>query len=160
MVVPERKHELVRDTRAEVKKFEEQYTEGLITERERYNKVVHIWQQCADKVEDAMMEGIRRVGAGREINSIHMMADSGARGSKTQMKQLAGMRGLMAKPSGAIIERPITANFKEGLTVLDYFTSSHGARKGLADTALKTANSGYLHPPPGGCNAGCHHYGE
>ena len=144
MVVPERKHELVRDTRAEVKKFEEQYTGGLITERERYNKVVHIWQQCADKVEDAMMEGIRRVGAGREINSIHMMADSGARGSKTQMKQLAGMRGLMAKPSGAIIERPITANFKEGLTVLDYFTSSHGARKGLADTALKTANSGYL----------------
>ena len=142
MVIPAEKYTLVNETAELVNDFEQQYADGLITKGEKYNKVVDAWSKCTDKVADAMMNE-----AGRErklINSIYMMADSGARGSKNQMKQLAGMRGLMAKPSGEIIETPITANFKEGLTVMDYFNSTHGARKGLADTALKTANSGYL----------------
>ena len=142
MIVPEEKAKLVEQTSQAVADFEQQYAEGLITRNEKYNKVVDAWSKCTDKVADAMMDEAAKPRA--RINSIFMMADSGARGSKNQMKQLAGMRGLMAKPSGEIIETPITANFKEGLTVMDYFNSTHGARKGLADTALKTANSGYL----------------
>jgi len=142
MVIPETKYTLVNETQGLVSDFEQQYADGLITKGEKYNKVVDAWSKCTDKVADAMMNEAARDR--KLINSIFMMADSGARGSKNQMKQLAGMRGLMAKPSGEIIETPITANFKEGLSVLDYFNSTHGARKGLADTALKTANSGYL----------------
>ena len=150
MVIPPNKDALVDETKALVKEYEEQYQDGLITQGEKYNKVVDAWAQCTDKVADEMMEQIsaRRKDpeSGRELktNSIYMMAHSGARGSPAQMKQLAGMRGLMAKPSGEIIETPIISNFKEGLSVLEYFNSTHGARKGLADTALKTANSGYL----------------
>ena len=142
MVIPDAKYTLVNETADLVSDFEQQYADGLITKGEKYNKVVDAWSKCTDKVADAMMDEAARPR--KRINSIFMMADSGARGSKNQMKQLAGMRGLMAKPSGEIIETPITANFKEGLTVMDYFNSTHGARKGLADTALKTANSGYL----------------
>jgi DNA-directed RNA polymerase subunit beta' len=132
-----------------VEEYETQYSEGLITKGEKYNKVVDQWSKCTDKIASEMMKNISASKINKEdgsitTNSIFMMADSGARGSAAQMKQLAGMRGLMAKPSGEIIETPIISNFKEGLTVLEYFTSTHGARKGLADTALKTANSGYL----------------
>ncbi|MEQ9505824.1 MAG: DNA-directed RNA polymerase subunit beta' [Hyphomonas sp.] len=149
MVIPEAKKKLVDATKELVSEYERQYADGLITRGEKYNKVVDAWSTCTDKVADAMMESAAKpqaATAGRkaQVNSIFMMADSGARGSKNQMKQLAGMRGLMAKPSGEIIETPIISNFKEGLTVLEYFNSTHGARKGLADTALKTANSGYL----------------
>jgi len=150
MVVPAAKETLIEETRQLVKEYEQQYQDGLITQGEKYNKVVDAWAQCGDRVADAMMKMISSTptdsATGREaqINSIYMMAHSGARGSQAQMKQLAGMRGLMAKPSGEIIETPIISNFKEGLTVLEYFNSTHGARKGLADTALKTANSGYL----------------
>ncbi len=149
MIIPPEKETLVSATKATVKEFEEQYQDGLITQGEKYNKVVDAWAQCGDKVADAMMKEMERLDVdenGREsdVNSVFMMAHSGARGSAAQMKQLAGMRGLMAKPSGEIIETPIISNFKEGLSVLEYFNSSHGARKGLADTALKTANSGYL----------------
>ena len=149
MVVPDDKWTLVDETRGQVKDFEQQYMDGLITQGEKYNKVVDAWSKCNDKVTDAMMSTIsapRRDEDGAELepNSVYMMAHSGARGSVTQMKQLGGMRGLMAKPNGDIIETPIISNFKEGLTVLEYFNSTHGARKGLSDTALKTANSGYL----------------
>ena len=150
MVIPQAKHDLVNETREKVTEYERQYSDGLITRGEKYNKVVDAWSTCTDKVADAMMDsaGAKEVdpetGRLKETNSVFMMAHSGARGSKNQMKQLAGMRGLMAKPSGEIIETPITSNFKEGLSVLEYFNSTHGARKGLADTALKTANSGYL----------------
>jgi DNA-directed RNA polymerase subunit beta' len=144
MIIPKEKPELIRRTQTEVKEFESQYQEGLITAGERYNKVVDAWSRCTDEVAGAMMKEISRQEAGRPINSVWMMSHSGARGSPAQMRQLAGMRGLMAKPSGEIIEQPIIANFKEGLSVLEYFNSTHGARKGLADTALKTANSGYL----------------
>ena len=150
MVVPDNKDELVDETRVLVSEYEQQYYDGLITQGEKYNKVVDAWAKCTDRVADEMMDRISAVKhdkkTGREapINSIYMMAHSGARGSAAQMKQLAGMRGLMAKPSGEIIETPIISNFKEGLSVLEYFNSTHGARKGLADTALKTANSGYL----------------
>ncbi|WIV51073.1 DNA-directed RNA polymerase subunit beta' [Marivivens sp. LCG002] len=149
MVVPDAKWELVEETREQVKDFEQQYMDGLITQGEKYNKVVDAWSKCNDKVTEAMMSTISAEkrdenGAVKEPNSVYMMAHSGARGSVTQMKQLGGMRGLMAKPSGEIIETPIISNFKEGLTVLEYFNSTHGARKGLSDTALKTANSGYL----------------
>jgi len=151
MVIPDTKDKLVGDTQGLVKEYEQQYTDGLITQGEKYNKVVDAWAQCTEKVADEMMKRIENLD-GKDLdeegqptlNSIFMMADSGARGSAAQMKQLAGMRGLMAKPSGEIIETPIISNFKEGLTVLEYFNSTHGARKGLADTALKTANSGYL----------------
>ncbi len=142
MIIPDAKYTLVNETQELVSDFEQQYADGLITKGEKYNKVVDAWSKCTDKVADAMMDEAAKDR--KLINSIFMMANSGARGSKNQMKQLAGMRGLMAKPSGEIIETPITANFKEGLTVMDYFNSTHGARKGLADTALKTANSGYL----------------
>jgi DNA-directed RNA polymerase subunit beta' len=153
MKVPAAKARLLDETEKEVQKIQKQYTEGLITDGERYNKVVDIWAQTSERVAAEMMREIASdttpgtKGEKKEsqsFNSIYMMADSGARGSAQQMRQLAGMRGLMAKPSGEIIETPITANFKEGLTVLQYFISTHGARKGLADTALKTANSGYL----------------
>jgi len=150
MVIPAAKQKEVEATRDLVRDYEQQYADGFITRGEKYNKVVDAWAKCTDKVADAMMKEIsaKRIdkvtGREMEINSIYMMSHSGARGSPAQMKQLAGMRGLMAKPSGEIIETPIISNFKEGLTVLEYFNSTHGARKGLADTALKTANSGYL----------------
>jgi DNA-directed RNA polymerase subunit beta' len=149
MVVPDTKWEIVGEVQDQVKEFEQQYLDGLITQGEKYNKVVDAWSKCNDRVTEAMMTTISSAkrdenGAEMEPNSVYMMAHSGARGSVNQMKQLGGMRGLMAKPSGEIIETPIISNFKEGLTVLEYFNSTHGARKGLSDTALKTANSGYL----------------
>ncbi|HUO21043.1 MAG TPA: DNA-directed RNA polymerase subunit beta' [Caulobacteraceae bacterium] len=149
IVIPEKKKKLVAETRKLVEEYEQQYADGLITRGEKYNKVVDAWAKSTDRVADEMMLEISTKkydenGREKEINSIYMMAHSGARGSQAQMKQLGGMRGLMAKPSGEIIETPIISNFKEGLTVLEYFNSTHGARKGLADTALKTANSGYL----------------
>ena len=153
MIVPESKGTILAAAEAEVKEIQDQYASGLVTDGERYNKVVDIWSRTNDQVAKAMMEklGFETVknAAGKDVeqesfNSIYMMADSGARGSAAQIRQLAGMRGLMAKPDGSIIETPITANFREGLDVLQYFISTHGARKGLADTALKTANSGYL----------------
>ena len=153
MVVPAQKEEIIRSAEKEVKEIEAQYTSGLVTQGERYNKVVDIWGRAGDQVGKVMMEQLATEHAldrhGNDVkqesfNSIFMMADSGARGSVAQIRQLAGMRGLMAKPDGSIIETPITANFREGLNVLQYFISTHGARKGLADTALKTANSGYL----------------
>ncbi len=144
LVIPPAKERLVGETQEKIKEYEQQYLDGLITKGEKYNKVIDAWSQCTDRVAEEMMRGISSPGAGQPVNSVYMMAHSGARGSSAQMKQLAGMRGLMAKPSGEIIEAPIISNFKEGLSVLEYFNSSHGARKGLADTALKTANSGYL----------------
>jgi len=153
MTIPAQKQELIKAAETEVKEIEIQYTSGLVTAGERYNKVVDIWSRCGEQVGKVMMEqlGSEEVENrhGKKVkqeafNSIYMMADSGARGSAAQIRQLAGMRGLMAKPDGSIIETPITANFREGLNVLQYFISTHGARKGLADTALKTANSGYL----------------
>ena len=143
LVIPEEKNILIQDTQKLVNSLENQYQEGLITEREKYNKVVGLWSTCTDKVAKAMMKTVSS-SKDSQINSVYIMADSGARGSEAQLKQLAGMRGLMARPSGEIIENPITSNFKDGLTVLEYFNSTHGARKGLADTALKTASSGYL----------------
>ncbi|MFZ9137345.1 MAG: DNA-directed RNA polymerase subunit beta', partial [Hylemonella sp.] len=153
MLVPKEKHEIIEAAEKEVKDIEQQYVSGLVTVGERYNKVVDIWGKAGDKVSKVMMDQLRtektidrhgKTVDQESFNSIYMMADSGARGSAAQIRQLAGMRGLMAKPDGSIIETPITANFREGLNVLQYFISTHGARKGLADTALKTANSGYL----------------
>ena len=149
MVIPDTKTKIVGETRALVKDYEQQFNDGLITQGEKYNKVVDAWAKCSDKLAQEMMGRISAVqkddtGRTKPVNSIYMMSHSGARGSPTQMRQLAAMRGLMAKPSGEIIETPIISNFKEGLDVLEYFNSTHGARKGLADTALKTANSGYL----------------
>src|SRR5690606_18504202 len=161
MLVPPEKEQLIASAEAEVKEIEDQYVSGLVTQGERYNKVVDIWGRAGDKVADAMMrqwreEVVKDVDGNvvndkdgkpmrqESFNAIYMMADSGARGSAAQVRQLAGMRGLMAKPDGSIIETPIKANFRDGLNVLQYFISTHGARKGLADTALKTANSGYL----------------
>jgi DNA-directed RNA polymerase subunit beta' len=144
LIIPEAKRKLVVEAQDQVKQYEQQYQDGLITQGEKYNKVVDVWSRCSDRVADEMLKKIRSAAPGEPVNSVWMMSDSGARGSAAQIKQLAGMRGLMAKPSGEIIETPIISNFKEGLTVLEYFNSTHGARKGLADTALKTANSGYL----------------
>ena len=149
MQIPDSKAKIVGQTTELVREFEQQYNDGLITQLEKYNKVVDAWSKCTDQIAKEMMERISSVqkdkhGREKQINSIWMMSHSGARGSPAQMKQLAGMRGLMTKPSGEIIETPIISNFKEGLSVLEYFNSTHGARKGLADTALKTANSGYL----------------
>jgi DNA-directed RNA polymerase subunit beta' len=153
MQIPPDKERFISEANAEVQEIEQQYQEGLITDGERYNKVIDIWANCTERVADQMLTRLRtdvvvdERGQERQVpsfNPIYMMADSGARGSNQQMRQLAGMRGLMAKPSGEIIETPITSNFREGLSVLQYFISTHGARKGLADTALKTANSGYL----------------
>ena len=147
LVIPENKQQLIDETKKLISDYENQYSEGLITRGEKYNKVIDAWSKCTDRVASEMMKRISATeitDEGIKINSVFMMADSGARGSAAQMKQLAGMRGLIAKPSGEIIESPITSNFKEGLTALEYFNSTHGARKGLADTALKTASSGYL----------------
>ncbi len=153
MLVPDEKHEIIARAQGEVKEIEQQYVSGLVTSGERYNKVVDIWGKSGDEVSKVMMAKLSKEMVtdrhGKQVqqesfNSIYMMADSGARGSAAQIRQVAGMRGLMAKPDGSIIETPITANFREGLNVLEYFISTHGARKGLADTALKTANSGYL----------------
>ncbi|MGB2463989.1 MAG: DNA-directed RNA polymerase subunit beta', partial [Candidatus Puniceispirillaceae bacterium] len=144
LTTPELKAKFVSDAETQVEEFERQYLDGFITQGEKYNKVVDVWSRCSDQVADEMMKGISTEKRGEPINSVWMMAHSGARGSAAQIKQLAGMRGLMAKPSGEIIETPIKSSFKEGLNVLEYFNSTHGARKGLADTALKTANSGYL----------------
>ncbi|MCB9029802.1 MAG: DNA-directed RNA polymerase subunit beta' [Deltaproteobacteria bacterium] len=154
MVIPETKQQILEKAEAKAQEIDSQYQEGLITSGERYNKVIDIWSDVADQIADDMMNGLSseeftnqetgEVKRGPSFNSVYMMADSGARGSNQQIRQLAGMRGLMAKPDGSIIEQPIKANFREGLTVLQYFVSTHGARKGLADTALKTANSGYL----------------
>ena len=151
LVIPENKEQLINETKKLITDYENQYSEGLITRGEKYNKVVDAWSKCTDLVAIEMMKKISSTTKNNldnktsNLNSVFMMADSGARGSAAQMKQLAGMRGLIAKPSGEIIETPIISNFKEGLTALEYFNSTHGARKGLADTALKTANSGYLH---------------
>jgi DNA-directed RNA polymerase subunit beta' len=142
--IPHAKVKFINETNTKIKGFEQQYQDGLITQGEKYNKVVDAWTACSERVADAMMKEMAAVRPGEPINPVFMMSDSGARGSTQQIKQLAGMRGLMTKPSGEIIETPIISNFKEGLTVLEYFNSTHGARKGLADTALKTANSGYL----------------
>ena len=144
MIIPKQKQLHIAESFDKVKKLEKQYREGLITAGERYNKVVDEWTSCTNKISKEMMINIASFDIPSKANSIFMMADSGARGSENQIKQVAGMRGLMAKPSGEIIETPITSNFKEGLSVMEYFISAHGARKGLADTALKTANSGYL----------------
>jgi DNA-directed RNA polymerase subunit beta' len=150
MQIPATKGAIVDQTTGEVRDYEQQYQDGLITQLEKYNKVVDAWSKCTDRIAKDMMERISAIqvddktGRSKPINSIYMMSHSGARGSPTQMRQLAAMRGLMTKPSGEIIETPIISNFKEGLSVLEYFNSTHGARKGLADTALKTANSGYL----------------
>ena len=142
LIIPDAKKDLVNEAKSQVGEFEQQYMDGLITKGEKYNKVVDVWSRCTDDVASAMMERISDTSG--KMNAVYMMAHSGARGSAAQIRQLAGMRGLMAKPSGEIIENPIISNFKEGLSVLEYFNSTHGARKGLADTALKTANSGYL----------------
>ncbi|MFQ5973622.1 MAG: DNA-directed RNA polymerase subunit beta', partial [Alphaproteobacteria bacterium] len=144
LVIPVDKPKLISQTTKRVKDFEQQYQDGLITKGEKYNKVVDAWTHCTDNVADEMMREMQSTDPEGNLNSVFMMAHSGARGSAAQIRQLAGMRGLMAKPSGEIIETPIISNFKEGLSVLEYFNSTHGARKGLADTALKTANSGYL----------------
>ncbi len=144
LIIPFEKDELLNATQMKVQEYEDQYQDGLITQGEKYNKVVDAWSECTNKVADKMLDVISNPSDDKPINSVYMMAHSGARGSAAQLKQLSGMRGLMAKPSGEIIENPIKSNFKEGLSVLEYFTSTHGARKGLADTALKTASSGYL----------------
>ncbi len=144
LIIPASKEKLVGEAQDKVKEYEQQYTDGLITKGEKYNKVVDVWSSCTERVADEMMKGMQKLIPNLGVNSVYMMAHSGARGSAAQIRQLAGMRGLMAKPSGEIIETPIISNFKEGLSVLEYFNSTHGARKGLADTALKTANSGYL----------------
>ncbi len=144
LIIPTDKDNLLNETQIKVQEYENQYQDGLITQGEKYNKVVDAWSECTNKVADKMLDVISSPSDDKPINSVYMMAHSGARGSAAQLKQLSGMRGLMAKPSGEIIENPIKSNFKEGLSVLEYFTSTHGARKGLADTALKTASSGYL----------------
>ena len=144
MVIPDDKKTLVKDAEKQVVNVQQQYLDGAITNGERYNKVIEICSAITEKVADEMFGQMQQRDKEGLINPIYVMADSGARGSKQQIRQLSGMRGLMAKPSGEIIETPITANFREGLTVLQYFISTHGARKGLADTALKTADSGYL----------------
>ena len=144
LIIPKEKDQLVNEAKKDIKNYDQQYLNGIITKKEKYNKTIDTWSQCTDSVASAMTDEIEKTRNTNKINSVFMMSDSGARGSAAQLKQLAGMRGLMAKPTGEIIETPITSNFKEGLTVLEYFNSTHGARKGLADTALKTANSGYL----------------
>lgn len=144
LLVPKEKKKLVADTREKIGEFQQQYMDGLITNGERYNKVTDAWTKCTEQVAEAMMQDISEIRPGEPVNSVYMMAHSRARGSAAQMRQLAAMRGLIAKTSGEIIETPIISNFKEGLNVLEYFNSAHGARKGLTDTALKTANSGYL----------------
>ncbi len=144
MVIPDSKYTTVDAADKKVIEVQKQYMDGAITNGERSNKVIQMWSAVTDQVADEMFGNMKRADDEGAMNPIYIMADSGARGSKQQIRQLSGMRGLMAKPSGEVIETPITANFREGLTVLEYFISTHGARKGLADTALKTADSGYL----------------
>ena len=138
MTIPEAKKSYIADAEAKVDKYERAYRRGLISNEERYERVIETWSETTEKVTDALMDGLER------MNNIYIMAHSGARGSKNQIRQLAGMRGLMANASGKTVEVPVKSNFREGLSVMEYFTSSHGARKGLADTALRTADSGYL----------------
>ena len=144
MIIPKEKQEQLDIARKEIEKVEKQYRSGIITDGERYNKIIDVWTHAGEEISNVMFRTLQHNEGRKELNPVYLMVDSGARGNRQQVKQLAGMRGLMAKPSGEIIERPITSNFREGLTVLEYFISTHGARKGLADTALKTADSGYL----------------
>ena len=144
MIIPGDKPKVVEKARQEIDKVEEQYRQGIITTGERYNKVIDIWTNATDEISDAVFKGLLRNDDKEEVNPVYLMMDSGARGNRQQVRQLCGTRGLMAKPSGEIIERPILSSFREGLSVLEYFISTHGARKGLADTALKTADAGYL----------------
>ncbi len=144
MIVPKEKQQVIGEALKDVAEVEKQYRRGIITDGERYNKIIDIWTHATDKISNLMYATMEHNGGRPELNPVFIMVDSKARGSRQQIRQLAGMRGLMAKPSGEIIERPILSNFREGLSVLEYFISTHGARKGLADTALKTADSGYL----------------
>src|SRR5881409_1112140 len=144
MIIPKRKESELENAYKQVKQVDQQYRRGIITDGERYNKIIDIWTHAGDQISSVMFREIEENQDRKEYNPIFLMVDSGARGNRQQVRQLAGMRGLMAKPSGEIIERPITSNFREGLSVLEYFIFTHGARKGLADTALKTADSGYL----------------
>ena len=144
MIIPKEKELELANAYKQIEQVEKQYRKGIITDGERYNKIIDIWTHAGDEISNVMFRTLEHNEGRKELNPVFLMVDSGARGNRQQVKQLAGMRGLMAKPSGEIIERPITSNFREGLTVLEYFISTHGARKGLADTALKTADSGYL----------------
>ena len=144
MIVPKERDEQIENAHKQIKEVEKQYRKGVITSGERYNKIVDIWTHCTDQISSVMFKTLEQNQGKKEYNPVYLMVDSGARGNKQQVRQLAGLRGLMAKPSGDIIEKPILANFREGLSVLEYFISTHGARKGLADTALKTADSGYM----------------
>src|ERR1700757_1145828 len=144
MIIPKEKQTELENAYKQIRQVEQQYRKGIITDGERYNKIIDIWTHATDKISNVMYAAMEHNQGRAELNPVYMMVDSKARGSRQQIRQLAGMRGLMAKPSGEIIERPILSNFREGLTVLEYFISTHGARKGLADTALKTADSGYM----------------
>src|SRR5205809_2256649 len=144
MIIPKEKDQEIDTAQKQIKDVEKQYRKGVITPGERYNKIVDIWTHCTDQIANVMLRTLDNNQGKKEYNPVWLMVDSGARGNKAQVRQLAGVRGLMAKPSGDIIEKPILSNFREGLTVLEYFISTHGARKGLADTALKTADSGYM----------------
>ena len=144
MIVPKERDEQIDNAHKQIREVEKQYRKGVITSGERYNKIVDIWTHCTDQISGVMFKTLEQNQGKKEYNPVYLMVDSGARGNKQQVRQLAGLRGLMAKPSGEIIEKPILANFREGLSVLEYFISTHGARKGLADTALKTADSGYM----------------
>src|SRR5213594_1554058 len=144
MIIPKEKTQEIETAQKQITEVEKQYRKGVITPGERYNKIVDIWTHCTDQIANVMLKTLDNNQGKREYNPVWLMVDSGARGNKAQVRQLAGVRGLMAKPSGDIIEKPILSNFREGLTVLEYFISTHGARKGLADTALKTADSGYM----------------
>ena len=144
MIVPKERDEQIENAHKQIREVEKQYRKGVITSGERYNKIVDIWTHCTDQISGVMFKTLEQNQGKKEYNPVYLMVDSGARGNKQQVRQLAGLRGLMAKPSGEIIEKPILANFREGLSVLEYFISTHGARKGLADTALKTADSGYM----------------
>src|SRR5207253_2548396 len=144
MIIPKEKQTELENAYKQIRQVEQQYRRGIITDGERYNKGIDIWTHAGDEISSGLFRTLEHNEGRKELNPVYLMVDSGARGNRQQVRQLAGMRGLMAKPSGEIIERPITSNFREGLSVLEYFISTHGARKGLADTALKTADSGYL----------------
>src|SRR6266700_2645364 len=144
MIIPKEKQTELENAYKQIRQVEQQYRKGIITDGERYNKIIDIWTHAGDEISSVMFRTLEHNEGRKELNPVFLMVDSGSRGNRQQVRQLAGMRGLMAKPSGEIIERPITSNFREGLSVLEYFISTHGARKGLADTALKTADSGYL----------------
>src|SRR5208337_3885273 len=144
MIIPKEKEQEIEAAQKQIREVEKQYRKGVITPGERYNKIIDIWTHCTDQIANVMLKTLEANHGKKEYNPVSLMVDSGARGNRQQVRQLAGVRGLMAKPSGDIIEKPILSNFREGLTVLEYFISTHGARKGLADTALKTADSGYM----------------